>query len=1196
MNRPIDPDILARNLDALEGSSADAARRIRAARPRTDIEFIETDEGLLAATLDGRALASKRRPRTEAQRLADTVDLKANGGVVVLGFGLGHHVAAIAERMGRSGVVIAFEPDVGLLRAVLERIDCSGWFTQTNFALLTDAEDSAAITQTITGVEGVLALGVTMLEHPASRARCGAVLDRFGEQFADVMKSVRSTIVTTLVQSETTLRNLLMNVEHYALGPGIADLKGACADRPAIVVSAGPSLERNVRLLARPGVRDRFVIIAVQTTLKTLLGHGIRPHFVTALDYHEISTRFYEGLSAHDVEGVTLIAEPHANPAIFDAFPGPIRTPGSEQLDLLLGALGRGGNEADTIEQGATVAHLAYHVARHLGCDPVILIGQDLAFTDGQYYSAGAAIHHTWSNELNAFNSLEMLEWQRIVRHRRLLHRVQDTLGRHVYADEQMSSYRLLFEKQFRSDTSAGLRVIDATEGGVRKQHTEVMTLADAIDRFGADAPISLPSPDEPRGDRTELIRLVAGVRSDVKRVAKMSRQAIKLLTDMRDHHDDQQRVNALIDKVNRVRDRVTALAPAWEMVNQLNQTGTLNRFRADRSMHLDGSGDQLEQQRRQIERDIQNVTWLGDAADQLDTLLGQCAECLNGAPKMTRDAAVPAQLIEQIDSHAQSTDPRAALVIPVDSARSGFGTPRDLAEPIHDGCNALQLTLARASRARSINRIILIAEHASVVRALAGDSFDESTMSIVETGSSIFGGRTRAVAVARSVAPECWRGAISNMSVFDEVCDPKLIAEVMKRERFDIVVPIGADWALVDPRTIDDVIDRLIGSPGGGSIAFMHGAPGLAVCALRASVIAELAAQLETAGPFASVGGLLGYIPALPQADPIGRNTCVQPDPVVRDLAFRCIADSPDSISVIRRVLADVDPVTAGATEVAQRISSICHEHRSTAPRRVTLELCTGRRTSGLRGEWLRGAGDLIERTPIEIEHVERIITSLAEARPDVVLTFAGVGDPLLHPDCARFIAHATRCGIAAVHVRTDLLEELDTIRAVVDAGVDIISVDLLATSPETYRDLMGVDRFEHASRALEAVLAMRRERPIEGGIALPWIVPRITRCDRVYDELEAFYDRWLMTAGACVIDPLPAAIDGRRITPLPVPMIAADRFVRNEMTVLCDGSVVRAGDWSGQNPVGNLIDQPLDQVWAELVAQQTHAEAVPA
>jgi hypothetical protein len=89
-----------------------------------------------------------------------------------------------------------------------------------------------------------------------------------------------------------------------------------------VIVSAGPSLERNLHLLAEPGVRERVVIVAAQTMLKPLLRKGIKPHFVCALDYHELSKRFYEGLTAEDVEGVTLVVEPKANPAILDSFPG----------------------------------------------------------------------------------------------------------------------------------------------------------------------------------------------------------------------------------------------------------------------------------------------------------------------------------------------------------------------------------------------------------------------------------------------------------------------------------------------------------------------------------------------------------------------------------------------------------------------------------------------------------------------------------------------------------------------------------------------------------------------------------------------------------------------------------------------------------------------------------------------------------
>src|SRR5690606_40379692 len=65
---------------------------------------------------------------------------------------------------------------------------------------------------------------------------------------------------------------------------------------------------------------DLVVVIAVQTVLRPMLDRGIRPDFVTALDYHEISTRFYEGLTREDLEGITLVAEPKVNPAVLDAF------------------------------------------------------------------------------------------------------------------------------------------------------------------------------------------------------------------------------------------------------------------------------------------------------------------------------------------------------------------------------------------------------------------------------------------------------------------------------------------------------------------------------------------------------------------------------------------------------------------------------------------------------------------------------------------------------------------------------------------------------------------------------------------------------------------------------------------------------------------------------------------------------------
>ncbi|MCW5764652.1 MAG: DUF115 domain-containing protein [Phycisphaeraceae bacterium] len=648
--------VLDRNLAALAPTNLNAVTKIQTAPCRPDVTWIDTPDGVPSATITdldplglaqvSRSLASQRRPLEEARRLCEPVKIADAAVLVVMGFGLGYHVAELARRVRKTGIIIVFEPDVSLLRSVFERLDMSGWLEQTNLVVLTDPSDSAAMARAIQGNEHAVALGTQIVEHPASRARLGDASRQFQAGFTDVVRAARTTVVTTMVQTQATLRNLTQNIDHYALGPGIEDLRNAARGRSAVVVSAGPSLERNVGLLSRPEVRDRVVIIAAQTVLKTLLARGIRPHFVTALDFHEISARFYEGLTARDVEGITLVVEPKVNPAVTSAFPGSIRCAADGFLDLVLGdELAR---PMGAIRPGATVAHLAYYLARWLGCDPVALIGQDLGFTDGQYYAAGAAIHDVWAGELNGFNTLEMLEWQRIARHRHTLRRATDALGRPVYTDEQMATYLVQFERDFAADAQAGLTTIDATEGGVAKRNATPATLAEFLDRAAA-GPALPPMPEPPfnhGADRRARARAVSerlrSVRRDVQSVGTLSRQAEAVLIEMREHHADQQRVNRLIARVESVRDLVTRLRPAFELVQRMNQTGAFRRTRADRAINIEAEADPLTRQRLQIERDTANVRSLAEAADALGELLDAALGALGGGAKRTRDPIAP--------------------------------------------------------------------------------------------------------------------------------------------------------------------------------------------------------------------------------------------------------------------------------------------------------------------------------------------------------------------------------------------------------------------------------------------------------------------------------------------------------------------------------------------------------------------------
>lgn len=1222
-----DPAILARNLAALARTSPAAVRAIAAASPAANLRLVATSADL-PSVLEGigpseRALCSRRDPAAEARRFADRLDPRDAAAAILLGFGAGHHVAEVSRRYTGTGGVLVFEPDVPMLRFVLERIDHSTWITPAHVALITDPSDSVAITNAFRGIEPLIAMGVRLMPHAPSLPRLAGSAARFGEQLTNVVRAIKTNVMTTLVQSETTLRNILMNLDRYATGDGIAPLSGVAAGRPAIVVSAGPSLRRNLDQLADPRVRERVVVIAVQTVLKTMLARGIRPDLVTALDHHEVSRRFYEGVTAPDVEGVTLVVEPKANPAILDAFPGRILCSEDDLAESLLGDLRR---HHGPITPGATVAHLAYHLARHMGCDPVILIGQDLGFTDGQYYAAGAAIHEVWSGELSAFRTLEMFEWERIVRARHRLHKAVDPAGRPIYTDEQMLTYLVQFERLFEQDAGRGLTTIDATQGGVAKRATTAMTLREALaptlaappppdwrelwiarqrsttDNHAAGQPAGRPPPSI-----AAVIDRVRRVRQDAWKVSTRSRAAAALLERILTEQKDQRLVNELIGRIKDIELEVTGLETAYRLTQFINQTGALNRYRADRTIELDNASlGALGVQAAQTRRDIQNVTWIADAAEHLGSMLEAALVALEGGPKQLRETPPPAPIAPAPRSEPNAgmagvtatsalppASPVIAAIIPVDPDVGGLGTARSLESIIFPAENLLESTLRRLSGTTSLSAIYLLAEQPERVRQLAGPAPSHLRIEIIPVEPGALSARRRGVGPARAVAYSCWRGGLAGLSCYDEAFDPALFARVMHERAIDAAVIVGADWALVDPELVDQVVARHLEQPAQRPLTFCQCPPGLGAACIASSLVLDLARQADRAGPLASIGGVLSYFPSNPRSDLIVSPACVTLAPKVRDLPVRCVPDSEPRRKLLLTALDEIDAraAWAGAPEIggaiAAREASILHS----VPQLVTLELCTGRLSSGRRREWAQESHDACERPVLDPALARRIFDQLADARADIVLTLAGAGDPMLHPSWLDIAADAKAAGIATVHLRTELSAPDDQIdRLIADAAspngvIDVISIDLMADRRDTYSLIMGVDAFDRVTRNLERLLLGRRPRSAAAGIPTPWIVPRLTRCDAVCDQIESFYDKWLTRCGHCVIDPLPRPVRGERIEPLPPPASALWRRARSGLSILCDGSVPHElDDVQGVSPAGSLASASVRELWKRL------------
>lgn len=182
-------------------------------------------------------------------------------------------------------------------------------------------------------------------------------------------------------------RNVMLNMP-YALGlpsaPAlrIEDYVGRGKGKTAICVSAGPSLKHAIPHLKR--LQEQAVIISVARAYKRLKAEGIRQDYTMSCEMFDWDAAIFDGLTKEDVGDTILLYPQVCSPATVAKWPGKSICCFDHPAAALLGRQAMTG--------GNSVSHHIYNwAAEVLKCDRVILVGQDLAYTEpsGETHAAG---------------------------------------------------------------------------------------------------------------------------------------------------------------------------------------------------------------------------------------------------------------------------------------------------------------------------------------------------------------------------------------------------------------------------------------------------------------------------------------------------------------------------------------------------------------------------------------------------------------------------------------------------------------------------------------------------------------------------------------------------------------------------------------------------------------------------------------
>lgn len=266
----------------------------------------------------------------------------------------------------------------------------------------------------------------------------------------DVLRLVSTNLNTRVMLKSTKIQmatrfltNALLNAPWVRASETLAPSADSLSNRPALVVSAGPSLTKQLPILAAN--QDLFTLFAVDTVWPILHAHGIVPDYLVALDPVTPPPWPRNGLSPQTRFVTDVIVRPEM---VWSHDRGHIMTSAHDQLTEALGYLG---SRPDGIGIGASVATLAFNMAVHMGANPIVLIGQDLALTGGKDHADGYL--HTYDTATLENRSQTGYD-------------VDGYYGGTVRTERQLLVYKSWFEARIRELPDR--MVINATEGGAR--------------------------------------------------------------------------------------------------------------------------------------------------------------------------------------------------------------------------------------------------------------------------------------------------------------------------------------------------------------------------------------------------------------------------------------------------------------------------------------------------------------------------------------------------------------------------------------------------------------------------------------------------------------------------------------------------------------------------------------------------------
>ncbi|MED1420462.1 motility associated factor glycosyltransferase family protein [Bacillus smithii] len=416
-----------------------------------------------------RYLHSKYDPENEAARLIKKwTNIEQYEQVLFVGIGLGYHIKQFANQYP-SVKFSVYEPNPEVLVQFFTHINIKDWPLKNVQSIFTgtDKQQLTIEIQKLLNQEK----NILVIPLPAYETIYANELTFIMKAMKEQIQHEKNNLATDAAFQKRWTINAIKNFPYVMKTPNILNDvdPSVFKDKPAIIVSAGPSLSEefeNLRYIKEHGLA---YIFSVGSAINALINQDIYPDAACTYDPQAHNYRVIQIIKDKGITDIPLVFGSTVGYETLENYPGPMLHMIMNQDTVSSYLLGRSEKKnLEILQDAPSIAVVTFELLCRLGAGPIILVGQNLAYLHNRHYAEG----------ISYGNGSDIVSAEKL----KNLPTVKNVYGEEVPTNEGFMQMRRQLE--FYIQSYSQVKVINTTKGGAHIEGTEFIDLDHVIKQY----------------------------------------------------------------------------------------------------------------------------------------------------------------------------------------------------------------------------------------------------------------------------------------------------------------------------------------------------------------------------------------------------------------------------------------------------------------------------------------------------------------------------------------------------------------------------------------------------------------------------------------------------------------------------------------------------------------------------------------